>query len=169
MLGSFCVDPRCWRQISFWLCVYIYKAQPNLIWLLACGENKTQVVDLSSFAGGFSMTNFILLGSFCVDPRLLASTPSGFVFTYIKLSRRLIWLKKGGCDGKYGVTTVTYYVVGDTKNAQKRLNEKSSIFAKQSSETDESAQLKGNDTILLKNPLQCTYVLKCISKAHSMK
>ena len=67
------------------------------------------------------------------------------------------------------MTTVTYYVVGDTKNAQKRLNEKSSIFAKQSSETDESAQLKGNDTILLKNPLQCTYVLNCISKAHSMK
>lgn len=49
----------------------------------------------------------------------------------------LLKLTKCGCDGKYSATTVTYYVVGDTNNAHKQLNEKSSIFAKLSSEADE--------------------------------
>ena len=44
--GSFCVDPRSpASNLSFWLCVYIYKAQPKLIWLLTCGEDKCRVVD----------------------------------------------------------------------------------------------------------------------------
>ena len=41
-----CVDPRSpASNLSFWLCVYIYKAQPKLIWLLTCGEDKCRVVD----------------------------------------------------------------------------------------------------------------------------
>ena len=68
----------CWptfagvRSPSGFVFTYI-KLSRRLIWLLACGENKTQVIHLSSFAGGFLMTDFISLGSVCVNPRLLAS------------------------------------------------------------------------------------------------
>ena len=49
LVGGFELTRVCWHMISFWLCVYIYKAQPKVDLLLACVENKTQVVDLSLF------------------------------------------------------------------------------------------------------------------------